>query len=856
MYALLTRAGLDTVGYLYQALSLNSDVQPLFNDALQEQYNLFDIRYVVTPSGWSVPNFYKTLGDFGRHRLYQVETTGYFDLVGSDLAFAGAKSEFFPAASAWLKSGLVKAKQHPAVFLDNAPSDGVLSDGRKVEPLSTAPQAFARISAVPGSARGRVISETVETGGYTADVEVLRDSLLMLKATYHPNWHATVDGVETPTVMLMPSYVGVPVAAGLHHIRLEYRTGPLRGILMAVGLLTLVLVATGEWFLAKRRHEAGAGEMETEPWRRGLSRCVGWLNPGRVRSQVKELIVPVRRWGLWVASGRSARGQGQPAIADSRSSERAAVIRLAVAGVLSALIYLVIFTAPYSLSRMQAVTQVDLSVLQARAGSLNWRLLLAIAAAGALYWYAWRVACRARGAAAWVTVIGGAVLSAGALLFMYPIGSIDIFDYIMRGRIGGIYHANPFVNVAAQFPGDVFIPYASWITTNTSPYGPSWELIAGIVVRMAGATVISNVIAFKLLAVLFLAGCALLIGLMLRRAAPERCLSGVLLLIWNPIVLFEIAGSGHNDMVMVFFILAAAAAIYLRRHTFGILLLVAGAMVKYIPVLMLPAATLIALRELPDRRARLRFLISASLLSVFLMVLCYAPFWHGFETVDMGRRGSQFHSSLPSLFLWLLQPRVPMGQAISLISGAALAVTVLFALVEGLRAWRDRSWLSFTRSAFHIVVFVILCTMLWLMPWYSLWPLALAALLPPGGATLLAQGMAFSLFGQPFVHAYLVLRQPGSSNSPWFQLRDPAVLGVPWLTAIVLLFVFFIGRLRRAASASSVGLAGRPNLAAISLYADFFQHTRMGVAAPSSALCWGHSCSWRCWRDCRSLSLG
>ena len=62
-----------------------------------------------------------------------------------------------------------------------------------------------------------------------------------------------MDGVETPTVMLMPSYVGVTVAPGLHHIRLEYRAGPLRGILMAVGLLTLVLVAAGEWLLAKRR---------------------------------------------------------------------------------------------------------------------------------------------------------------------------------------------------------------------------------------------------------------------------------------------------------------------------------------------------------------------------------------------------------------------------------------------------------------------------------------------------------------------------------------------------------------------------------------------------------------------------
>ena len=105
--------GWMSLGYLYLPLSLNSDVQYLFHDGRQEQYNLFNIRYVVTPTDWTVPSFYKTLGDFGRHRLYQVETTGYFDLVGSDLAFAGDKSGFYPAAAAWLNSSLVKAKQHP-----------------------------------------------------------------------------------------------------------------------------------------------------------------------------------------------------------------------------------------------------------------------------------------------------------------------------------------------------------------------------------------------------------------------------------------------------------------------------------------------------------------------------------------------------------------------------------------------------------------------------------------------------------------------------------------------------------------------------------------------------------------------
>jgi hypothetical protein len=133
---------------------------------------------------------------------------------------------------------------------------------------------------------------------------------------------------------------------------------------------------------------------------------------------------------------------------------------------------------------------------------------------------------------------------------------------------------------------------------------------------------------------------------------------------------------------------------------------------------------------------------------------------------------------------------VPVAQALSIISRAALVATVLFALLEGLRAWRDRSWLSFTRSAFRISVFVILCTLLWLMPWYSLWPLAFAALLPPGGATLVAQVMAFSFFSKPFLQAYLFLRGPAGLSwiSPWNQLRhSTAMRGSAWLTTIGLL---------------------------------------------------------------------
>jgi len=91
-----------------------------------------------------------------------------------------------------------------------------------------------------------VLSEEIGSSHFSADVHVERESLLMLKATYHPNWRATVDGVKADTVMLMPSFVGVRLTPGDHQVRLEYRPRRLRMILLGLGLLTLPMIWLGE----------------------------------------------------------------------------------------------------------------------------------------------------------------------------------------------------------------------------------------------------------------------------------------------------------------------------------------------------------------------------------------------------------------------------------------------------------------------------------------------------------------------------------------------------------------------------------------------------------------------------------
>src|SRR5207249_837171 len=95
--------------------------------------------------------------------------------------------------------------------------------------------------------RGRIVAETVESDAYLATIQVARASTLVLKETYHPDWHATVDGRAARTEMVMPSYVGVQVAPGTHRALLEYRPSPLRHLLLIVALLILALIALVEW---------------------------------------------------------------------------------------------------------------------------------------------------------------------------------------------------------------------------------------------------------------------------------------------------------------------------------------------------------------------------------------------------------------------------------------------------------------------------------------------------------------------------------------------------------------------------------------------------------------------------------
>lgn len=119
MHDLLLREGFATIGNNNHALSLNADVAVTFDERSVDQHRLFNVRYVVKPLEADKPAFYKLIGSHGRHQLYEISGSGYFDLVWSNLAFAGDKYAWYPAAARWLISPLMGAKQHPVIIFLN-----------------------------------------------------------------------------------------------------------------------------------------------------------------------------------------------------------------------------------------------------------------------------------------------------------------------------------------------------------------------------------------------------------------------------------------------------------------------------------------------------------------------------------------------------------------------------------------------------------------------------------------------------------------------------------------------------------------------------------------------------------------
>jgi alpha-1,6-mannosyltransferase len=199
-------------------------------------------------------------------------------------------------------------------------------------------------------------------------------------------------------------------------------------------------------------------------------------------------------------------------------------------------------------------------------------------------WLVWRMRRTSRSTLALIMIF--AALFRLSVLFAPPQLSDDIYRYIWDGRVQAA-RINPYRYVPAdealEFLRDDVI-YANINRRDYAPtiYPPLAQLIFFLATRMS-----ESVVWMKALMVLF--ECASLYALASLLASFKLSRQRILLAAWHPLVVWEIAGNGHLDALVVAFVAFALVAHRQGRESLTGALLGAAVLVKLFPVVLFPA---------------------------------------------------------------------------------------------------------------------------------------------------------------------------------------------------------------------------------------------------------------------------
>jgi alpha-1,6-mannosyltransferase len=356
-----------------------------------------------------------------------------------------------------------------------------------------------------------------------------------------------------------------------------------------------------------------------------------------------------------------------------------------------------------------------------------------------------------------------AVLANLSVLFLPLLASRDVYSYIGYGNIVSLHHANPYVQTPADFPHDAVAQLVGpkWFST-PAVYGPAFTALSAAVTRTFDG-VAGQVAAFRVLAVAASLGTIALIASTSRRVRPELAVFAVAAFGLNPVVLFQSAASGHNDLLVALAVAAAFAAMVRGKELPAVAILTLGALVKAtggIPLVLLLVWCIA--RRPQGQRARpalVRIGLAAAITVAFA-----APFFQLHDpTLGMvelaGHQGWLAPSRLVARILDAAGGSAVAGAARLVFAVALLVVIVMLARHVARIAGRPDSVTELGAAWGWSLLFLMLLGPV-LLPWYVTWGLPLVWLLPRvprwallGTSTALAVSQ-FTVEPDRYPHAY------------------------------------------------------------------------------------------------------
>lgn len=337
-------------------------------------------------------------------------------------------------------------------------------------------------------------------------------------------------------------------------------------------------------------------------------------------------------------------------------------------------------------------------------------------------------------------VLAGAVILSLPLFFLPPFVSRDAYYSLYYGQAVAA-DANPYTTtIAHRFVS----PYAAlndeMFYDFPTPYGPLWSVYSSIPIRLFGDNISQSLLFLRctgLLALIALTALLYRIG----QDSNRWGIKAAALFAWNPAVLIFVVSETHNDVFLALFF--ALFLLFLRQRLFVLatVALLAGGLIKWVPLLFLPLVLVVAFREQPRKKA-LQTSIVVGALSAFVFFMSFFPYWEGQNAF----RGIMKQGALFNYTYFIAQGAFFFGTAnnvgvllnhsynvFTILNVTILRVigillflgTALLVLGQYLRRR-----LEIDETAYTLLFLFSLLSLSWLMLWYILWFFPLAASSP------------------------------------------------------------------------------------------------------------------------------
>jgi alpha-1,6-mannosyltransferase len=304
--------------------------------------------------------------------------------------------------------------------------------------------------------------------------------------------------------------------------------------------------------------------------------------------------------------------------------------------------------------------------------------------------------------------------------FAFPVFTQDFWLSMAWGRMAAAgnnpYHVLFGDAELAGLPLDHFPMVMS--------YGPGWAILSGVIMFVSGKSVLAATILFKLVLLgAWLGSLFLVPRLTEKRPLLDQCLA-IAIYGWMPVGVLQTVAEGHNDIAMVWLAMLWLALL-LRDRWMAPVALAASALCKYVtgPLVIVDVIVAWRMHKLSWTQLILRY-IAPGLLGLAVFGL----FFRSLEFFDGARVISEWH---------FLQPRdaiaaLEMTFHISLFP-ATHVVRAIFAVIVAyyfVALFKQPNPETIVKASLALMTAISLVGIAHVWPWYLIWTVAFAALLP------------------------------------------------------------------------------------------------------------------------------